>query len=142
MSVAHGGQVVCSQVTAGLVRDREDLRGVAAEAARKAVDHIARTGDRAHVADVVAVATIVLADHPDHFEAAAALVGARHGPVLGAIPLTFAAIHRARFDAAEAHIVGRLGREPDTRARRHGAAMTHDEIVAFTLGALSALAGD
>ncbi len=26
MGVAHGGQIVCSEVTAGLVRDREDLR--------------------------------------------------------------------------------------------------------------------
>lgn len=26
MGVAHGGQIVCGEVTAGLVRDREDLR--------------------------------------------------------------------------------------------------------------------
>ena len=119
--------------------DAGDMAG-AARTLRTAVDHAVRTGDRTHVTDAVAVATFVLAGHPARLAAAATLDAARHGPVLGPIPATFSAIHQTRIGTAREHVTSSLGPDAAAKARQLGAAMTYDEIIAYTLDQLSRIA--
>ena len=116
-----------------------DVAG-AAHAADAAIHQAARTGNRPEAADAVAIAAIVLAGHPDRLDAAATADGARHGPVLGPIPATFSAIHKARIDATVERVAASLGTDAFAAARRRGAAMTYDEIIAYTVDQLACIA--
>ena len=116
-----------------------DVAG-AAHAAEAAIHQAARTGNRPDTADAVAVAAIVLAGHPDRLDAAATADGARHGPVLGPIPATYSAIHKTRIDDAVERVAASLGTDAFAAARRRGAAMTYDEIIAYTRDQLACIA--
>ena len=111
----------------------------AARAAGRAVDQGARNGDQSCVASAVKVATLVLAASREGGEAPAILNGARHGPALGNLPTTHAGIHRERIDAALDHVARTLGPDAYNAAQQRGAAMTYDEIIAYTLDQLSRL---
>ena len=71
------------------------------------------------------------------------LDGARHGPVLGQIPPTYTAHppdpHRRRPSNTSPPASART---PTTTARQRGAAMTYDEIIAYTLDQLARISGD
>ena len=116
-----------------------DVAG-AAGAARAAIHQTARAGNRPDAADAVALAVVVLADLPDRFDAAATLLGVRHGPVLGHIPPTYSAVHQGRIDVAREHITARLGTDEIANARRRGEAMSYDEIIAYALEQLALIA--
>jgi hypothetical protein len=91
------------------------------------------------VASAVAVASLVLAGH--HSVLAAATVhGARHGPVLGYLPLASAGIHQPRIDAALEHVANALGHDAYAAAQQRGAAMTYDGIIAYTVDQLAQIA--
>ena len=83
---------------------------------------------------------MVFAGHPDSLGAAATLEAARDGPVLGPIPPGWARIHQPRIDAALDHIATSLDQGAYASARQRGAAMTYDEIIAFTLDQLARIA--
>jgi len=63
--------------------------------------------------------------------------GARHGPALVHIPLTYSAIHQHRIDAAREQVATNLGPDELANAGRRGATMTYDEIIAHTLDQLA-----
>jgi hypothetical protein len=83
---------------------------------------------------------MVLAGDPDGLEAAATLAGALNGPVLGHLPTFLAGHHKHQYGRALAAVATALSPDAYARAQRDGAAMTHDEIVAFTLSELGRVA--
>ena len=129
-------------MNAAVLRSVAGDKSGAALAARRAVDHASHNGDRSCVASAVKVATLVLAASSVSGEASATLDGARHGPVLGDLPMTYAGIHQARIDAALDQVARALGPDALNTAQRRGAAMTYDEIIAYTLDQLSRLVED
>ena len=64
---------------------------------------------------------------------------ARHGPVLGQKAPTFSAIHQSRIEAAREHVAASLDLDACTSAQQRGAAMTYDEIIAYTIDQLDQL---
>jgi hypothetical protein len=87
-------------------------------------------------------ALVVLAAHPDGFQAAATLAGALSGPVLGHLPAAAVGSVPDRYECAIADVAAALDADSFAKARKRGAAMTHEEIVAFALGHLARLAED
>ncbi len=113
-----------------------DVTGASA-AMRASLQSAVRNGDGPKARDAVVASTVVLARRRECGEAAAALAGACHGAVLGQIPPTFARIHEARIAAAAAQVEHELGADVYQAAFQRGAAMTYDEIIAFTLDRLA-----
>jgi hypothetical protein len=112
----------------------------AADMACRAIDRAAHSGNRVVVADAVALAILVFAGRADSFEAAAAADGALHGPALVHIPPLWTGIHQPRIDAALEHVATTLGDDAFGAAQQRGAAMTYDEIIAYTLDQLAEIA--
>jgi hypothetical protein len=112
----------------------------ALDALRKAVEYDARTGNRVYMAMALTRTALVLAGSPDAFTAAATLDGALAGPVLGIVPRWLTPPQQKRYEQRLAAISAGLGEDGTARARRRGAAMTYDEIVAYTLDQLGRLA--
>ncbi len=111
----------------------------AVRAVHTVVGQAVRNGRRPDLADGVAIAALVLAGNPDSYVAAATLGGARHGLSLGQIGAIYSAIHQGRYDRALEQVATSLGHDAYTNARQHGAAMTYDEIIAYTLDQLARL---
>jgi predicted ATPase/class 3 adenylate cyclase len=113
----------------------------AARAVQAAVEHEARRGRRDLISPSIRVAALVLAASPSGFEAAACLIGALDGPVLGHYADFVAGSVQERYDRAVADTVAALGQRNYTNATQRGKAMTYDDIVAFTLHQIARLAG-
>ena len=112
----------------------------AARALRTAVVHEAGTGNRNSMATAVNRTALVLAGLPDTFEAAATLAGAITGPVLGVFPVVLTPPQQDRYRQRLAQVAATLGAERYGDAQQRGAAMTYDQIVAYTLDQLDRLA--
>jgi hypothetical protein len=117
--------------------------GDTASAARTivvAVEHEARVGgSRAVLATLVALAAEVLANHIAGFEAAATLSGAVIGPVFGHIETYLRGAHYERYERALADLAVAMGADAYANARHHGATMSFDEIIRFTLRQVASL---
>ena len=112
----------------------------AARDLRTAIVHEAGTGNRVGMAAAVNRTALVLACRPDTFEAAATLAGAVAGPVLGVFPAYLTQPQEDRYRQRLAEGVATLGAERYADAQQRGAAMTYDEIIAYTLDQLDLLA--
>jgi len=119
--------------SAAKLRSAEGDTAGAARAISANVEHIARVGKRGRLTESIRVATLVLAASPHDFEVAATLIGATDGPVLGHNAPILTGRSLERYDRAVADVAAALGEVEYTKARQHGAAMTYDEIVAYTL---------
>ena len=136
---SDGNYSAALQTAAQLRAARGDAAG-AARAAHAAALHEARVGSRPMMATFIAVAVVVLASHPEGFQAAATLSGAGSGPVLGMFPQFWRVARRDTYDRALAHVAAGLSDDEYTAAQHRGSAMTYDEIVEFTIGHLAGLA--
>lgn len=112
----------------------------AADLARTSVEHFVRDGYRQNLADALSAVTTIFAEHHVGGDAAATVDGARHGPVLGQLLSGFLAPHRSRVEVARERVAAALGPDAYEAARHRGAAMTYDEIVAYTLDQLGRMA--
>ena len=112
----------------------------AADLARTSVEHFVRDGYRQNLADALSAVTTIFAEHYVGGDAAATVDGARHGPVLGQLLSGFLAPHRSRVEVARERVAADLGADAYEAARHRGAAMTYDEIVAYTLDQLGRMA--
>jgi hypothetical protein len=136
---SDGNYSAALQTAAQLRAARGDVAG-ASRAAHAAAVHEARVGSPTMMATFIAVAVVVLASHPDGFQAAATLTGAGGGPVLGLFPQFWRVARRDTYDRALAHVAAGLGDDEYTEARHRGSGMTYDEIVEFSLSHLATLA--
>ena len=136
LDIVRGPLLLSAAVLRGITGD---LAG-AARATAAGVEVLVGRGNPNLASDCVAVAATVLAGDAGHHEAAAILDGAGRGPILGALPLSVSLIHRARIDAATQRVAASLGPAAFASAQHRGAAMSYDEIVAFTLDRLADLA--
>ena len=109
---------------------------------RTAVVHEAGTGNRSNMAIAVTATALVLAGLPATFEAAATLAGAIAGPVLGVFP-GFGSPHHSRTATNKASPRWPPPSAPTATPtpNSEGAAMTYDQIIAYTLDQLDRLAG-
>jgi len=113
----------------------------AARAVHTGVQYQARIGGSLSAsANLVAATVLVLAAQPDAHHAAATLAGALTGPVFGHIRLLLRGVDRDRYEGSVAAIAAAVGPEVYTVAQQHGATMTYDEIITFTLEQLAPLA--
>ncbi len=113
----------------------------AARAARAAIEHGARNGDRINVVDTLAIASFVAAVRRD-LAVSATLVGARNGPALGAIRPGSVSIHVPLIEAALARVAAELATVAYAAAYQRGGAMSYDEIVAYALEELGRMASE
>jgi len=127
------------QVPALLLSARGD--SAAARAVHTAVEYQALLGNRLQMSIDLAVAVLVLASRKDAFESAATLAGAVSGPTLRDLPALTGSGDRKRYDQNLAVVAAHLGAAAYAQAQQRGAAMTYDEIVAYTLEQLNRLAG-
>jgi len=139
-SGAGGNANTAASCTAALIRSARGDASGAARSIRGAVEHEARVGYRLALAIDLAVSALVLAGDPSTFDAAATVSGAVAGPALGHYPAFLGGNHEDRYHDALAHVASVLGPHHFAEAERTGAAMTLDEIVAYTLEHLAALA--
>ena len=112
----------------------------AAGALRTAIVHDAATGNRNSMAAAVTCTALVLAGLPDTFEAAATLAGAGAGPVLGVVPALLTRPQQDRHQHGLTEVAATLGAERYADAHQRGAAMTYDQIIAYTLEQLDRVA--
>jgi len=115
-----------------------DIAG-AARAVHTAIRYETGTGNRMMIASALPIAVVVLSSHPESFPAAAELSGAINGPVLEQFPV-FLGSNKDPFERALAEVASALGPGTYGENREHGAAMTYDDIVSFTLDQLNRLA--
>jgi len=121
--------------TAAMLRvARGDTAG-AARAMHAAVEHAAWSG-QVVLATELPFAVLVLASNPAGMHAAATVAGAVGGDLI----LLNSEKHRHQYADAVAHLAETLGAGDFTDAQHHGAAMTYDELVPYTLDQLSRLA--
>ena len=125
--------------TVALLRTADGDTAGAAHAIHTAIDHDARVGDRNYIAADVTVSVIVLAGDRHGLSSAATLSGAAAGPALGHIPAFTAANHRERYERAVTDVAAAVGADAFARAQADGAAMTYEEIIAYTLDQLDRL---
>jgi predicted ATPase/class 3 adenylate cyclase len=112
----------------------------AASVLHAAIEHEAQIGRRGLIAGGLRIAAIVLAATRHGNEAAATLIAAANGPVLGHYaPATWAGIEVVRSERAAADVAAALGPAAYTQAQQRGASMSYDEIIAYTLDHLSRL---
>jgi hypothetical protein len=116
-----------------------DVSG-AARAARAAVAHEARVGNRTLLKTQLLIAASMLATRPEDLEAAAVLTGAAGGEMLGHYYPSVVSRYLRPFDQIVADIATALDPDRYTDARQRGASMTYDEIVAYALDQLAGLA--
>jgi predicted ATPase/class 3 adenylate cyclase len=127
-----------AHIAALLLADRGETAR-AARTIRGAAEHHARLGQRTLLAGSLRVAIVVLAATPPGRDAAATLVGAINGPILNHFT-GFPHDRGKRYDEAVAALVTALARDDYATAQQRGAAMTYDEIVAYTHAQLDRLA--
>jgi len=137
---AAGNAYSVALQTAALVQSARGNTTDAAGSITAALAFEARAGYRFAIAVDLAIAALVLAASPHGLFPAAVLSGAVAGPVLGSYPAFIGGNHQDRYVQALADVAARLGQEAYARAQAEGAAMTFDEIVAFALDQLAALA--
>jgi predicted ATPase/class 3 adenylate cyclase len=124
--------------TAALARQQRGEVAEAARSIRTAVAYQERQGNRMVGTTDLAVAAIVLASLEGAAEAVAVVVGALTGPLLSRFPAYIAGPERTAYEQALAVARAALGPGAFEAAGRRGAAMSFDEILAFTIGALDA----
>jgi len=127
-------------LTAASLRSASGDTVGAARHLRVGVEHEGRVGaSRPMVAALVALGAVVLAGRPDGLDSAATLSGAVSGPVFGPIGLFTLGAQQSLYDACVDEVARTLGPSAYASAHERGAAMTYDEIVAYTLDQLDCL---
>ena len=127
-----------SQVAAMLRAARGD-HAAAAGAMRAAVDRDARAGQRTLIGIDVTFAALVLAGVADTCQAAATLAGAVTGPELGFSLAFLTPYQRERYEHGLTKAAAVLGTRRYAAAQHAGAAMTYDQVVAYTVEQLDRL---
>jgi predicted ATPase/class 3 adenylate cyclase len=112
----------------------------AARAMRAAIAHEARIGNLGLLTSNLRVTTAVLGTSRTGLDTAAVVVGAITGPVLGRYPVMFSPYFRAIYQRALKDVETALGPDAYAAAQQRGAAMSYDEIVAYSLEQLDRLA--
>jgi len=112
----------------------------AARALHAGVEHETRVGNRFAAGSWAAVAVNLLARTPETLQAAATVAGALSGPVLAQLSPLIIGNSRDNYESALRSIAAALSGDTLEKARQHGAAMTYDEITAYTLHQLDRLA--
>jgi len=134
----HGPYGIAAWVVAVVGIADGDTAG-AARAIRAAVEQAARVGWRLGLAGSLRYATLVVAASAEGSEAAATLIGATNGPVLGRFASSFSSFGLPGDRALE-QVSSALGHNQYAQAERHGEEMTYDEIIAYTRDQLDRLA--
>jgi len=123
------------QVAATLRASRGDV-AEAAHLVRAALRHDERVGNRTELVTFAAVAVALLADRPETMAAAATLDGAIGGPLLGPMWAFVVGNTRHAYERAAGRVTEALGATAAGAARRAGAELSYDEIVAFIIDEL------
>jgi len=110
----------------------------AAEAVCKSIRHTIRIGSRVSM-DSITIAVLLLAGDPDRHEAVATVGGALDAAEAGQFPSLLSASLSDRCNRAVIAASAALGGDRSAEARQHGAVMTYDEVLTYTLDQLALL---
>jgi hypothetical protein len=134
-----GALYAAAAQTAAMLLALGNEPAAAARAVHRAVSYTAERGDQLTNASNIGIAVLVLAAVRD-LTAAATLGGVLEGPLAPSHRI-LSPEHRRRYDEALSDVARALGPAALAEAQQRGSAMTHDEVIAFTLARLALASG-